>query len=216
MPLDMPAFICKDFNNVLDPSERVGKRVPVEKEFIDFVDTCAYLTLQDVPSTGCYFTWNDKFVSSKIDRTIVNSFWMEENLFCRTEFLTRGTTSDHSACIFTLSVMVPTFKREFKFYIAWMDHPSFHKTLEDYWKTTRFQGDEQENLSLKLLHLRPLLRELNKSHFNKLFERAETARRCLVGAQRDCDLDPLNRDLQKIELEARLLSQRLDVWKENF
>lgn len=105
--------------------------------------------MQDVPSTGCHFTWNSKVVSSKIDWIMVNSAWLEENLFWRSEFLTRGTKSNHSACIATLFAKVPTFKREFKFCNAWMDHPTFHQTLKDYWDSTTITGGEQEKLSLK-------------------------------------------------------------------
>lgn len=111
VPLDAPAFVCGDFNCVQDTSERVGKRTPSEKELADFVVTSAFLTLQDAPSTGCFFTFAGKDVFSRIDRTLINTIWLENNWFCRTEFLPRGIISDHSVCISTLFQQVQIFKK---------------------------------------------------------------------------------------------------------
>lgn len=52
-PLDFPAVVCVDFNCVLDPSERIGGRTPLEKEYMVCVDTAMYLSLD---SMGCLFT----------------------------------------------------------------------------------------------------------------------------------------------------------------
>lgn len=53
IPLDRPALLCGDFNCVMSSDERVGGRVPNEKEYCDFPDTYGFLGLQDAISTGC-------------------------------------------------------------------------------------------------------------------------------------------------------------------
>lgn len=77
-------------------------------------------------------------------------------------------------------------------------------------------GGKQEQLAAKLHSLRPVLRQLNKTHYNNISERTAVARTQLEDAQRKSDRDPLNRLLREAELEARKKYQQLDTSERNF
>lgn len=87
VPFDISSLVFRDFNSVLDPEERLGGQIPKDREFCEFVDTIAFLGLQDAPSIGCSFTWSNGVVSSKIDRILISSTWMEANWCCNANFL---------------------------------------------------------------------------------------------------------------------------------
>lgn len=85
-----PAPVLGDFNGVLQPEETAGIRPPLEREYTEFGDACAFLSLKDAPSTGCTYTWSGRHTNSKIDRVMVNEQWFENNFFCRTDFYLVG------------------------------------------------------------------------------------------------------------------------------
>lgn len=47
-PTDVPLLACGDLNNIFDHDEHIGGRHPPEKVIRKFVDTTAYLNLQDL------------------------------------------------------------------------------------------------------------------------------------------------------------------------
>ncbi|XP_047953408.1 uncharacterized protein LOC125199446 [Salvia hispanica] len=64
----LPYLVSGDFNAVVHVDERRGFRKPDNREMDGPIQACAILGLQDVPSTGCFFTWTNGHVFSKIDR----------------------------------------------------------------------------------------------------------------------------------------------------
>lgn len=44
---------------------------------MDIRDCVAMLGLEDVASTGCFFTWNNNFVKSKLDQEMINNAWRD-------------------------------------------------------------------------------------------------------------------------------------------
>lgn len=202
VPLDFPALVAGDFNCVLDPSERIGDRTLPEREYRDFVDTCAFLSLADCPSTGCFYTWTNLSRYSKIDRVLTNNAWLEKNWFCRTNFLPRGAHSDHSPVITSLFDQVARYKRPFKFYNAWMKHTKFEPALEENW-AGQLSVQAQLNLSLKLERLQKALNELNLKEFVLLSEKATAAREQLAQCQEKMDLHPRDEAVKLEELEIR-------------
>lgn len=200
VPLDTPALVGGDFNCVMDPSKRVGGRRPLEKEYTEFSDTCGFLGLQDSASTGCHFTWTDTTKYSKIDRVLINNSWLDENLFCRTNFLTRGVHSDHSASLITLFAETVKFKGSFKFSNTWLNHPNFQTTLQNTWSSETVPYGKQGHIFFKLIHFQSALRTLNLKAYSYLVERAEAARVVLQQAQEKCDENPLDPDLKMEEI----------------
>lgn len=96
--LELPLLVCGDMNNVMDFDELVGGRPPIEREIRELADTAAYLNLQDAPSTGCFFTWTNDTMFSRIDRIMFNNTWLDKGWAIKSHFHTRGERFDHSPC----------------------------------------------------------------------------------------------------------------------
>ncbi|KAL2894993.1 Ethanolamine ammonia-lyase light chain [Bienertia sinuspersici] len=73
-------LVCGDSNNPLSPDDRLGS--PVSWSEIQGFQSCLdFCGLSDIPSLGCYFTWNNKQVGvyrvcCKLDRMLGNDEWM--------------------------------------------------------------------------------------------------------------------------------------------
>lgn len=133
-PSDEPLLVCGDFNNVLDFEERKGGRPPIEREVREFADTVAYLNLQDCPSTGCFFTWTNGSIFSRIDRIMHNNAWLESGWAIKCHFHTRGTGFDHSPCSAELFNPTKRFRCDFKYCNYWNDDPMFRQELDNSWR----------------------------------------------------------------------------------
>ncbi|XP_074277869.1 uncharacterized protein LOC141601480 [Silene latifolia] len=77
-----PWIVLRDFNNVLHMDEKIGLPVK-DTETIPFQNTIDNCGLQDMKSTGSFFTWNNKQPSStrvisRIDRVLINDEWVNK------------------------------------------------------------------------------------------------------------------------------------------
>ncbi|XP_074291709.1 uncharacterized protein LOC141618494 [Silene latifolia] len=77
-----PWVVLGDFNNVMFANERIGK-IFKDEEMLPFQSTVALCDLQDMKSTGAFFTWNNKQPSEtrifgRIDRVLVNDEWLNK------------------------------------------------------------------------------------------------------------------------------------------
>lgn len=87
---------------VLNVEERLGKLVTLA-EIRDFRQCVGKCDLQDLKSSGAFFTWNNKQdgkvkVQSKIDRVLINSEWMNQMHAPEVHFMNEGLY-DHSPAI---------------------------------------------------------------------------------------------------------------------
>lgn len=196
-------LVCGDLNNILDYDERVGGRYPLEKEIKEFVDTAAYLSIQDCPSTGCFFTWTNGSIFSRIDRLMFNNAWLEAGWTVKSKFHSRGEYSDHSVCTAELFNPIHRFKRDFKYCNFWNGDPNFRHVLEKSWRTPTRRLEGQQRLTLKLKRLRADLKPLKRKELVNISERAHNARVALDAIQAKVDKDPLNKNLRMEELQAR-------------
>ena len=60
------------------------------------------LGLTNLPSLGCYFTWTNDTVWSKLDRIMVNNQWLMQGFGGQANFLTLGWLSDHSPSLVSI------------------------------------------------------------------------------------------------------------------
>lgn len=97
-------LVVGDFNDILAMEERIGRRKHrrLSTSFLKCVNSCG---LEDMKSSGCYYTWNNKQqgearVCSKIDRTLVNKAWCDTFVNVGTVFLPEGNF-DHSPILVT-------------------------------------------------------------------------------------------------------------------
>ncbi|KZV23375.1 hypothetical protein F511_35194 [Dorcoceras hygrometricum] len=94
-----PWILLGDSNSVLTPEEKYGGLPVTNREIRDIYDCVASLELHDTPHVGCYYTWSNNTVRSKIDRVMINGAWLQHGLDIYTDFLPPGCISDHSLSI---------------------------------------------------------------------------------------------------------------------
>ena len=70
--MQMAWGVLGDFNETLYPEERQGGEHIHQAELLDFVKCLEDCELQEVKSTGAFFTWTNRSSWSKIDRMVAN------------------------------------------------------------------------------------------------------------------------------------------------
>ncbi|KZV47116.1 hypothetical protein F511_21072 [Dorcoceras hygrometricum] len=127
--LDLPWLLIGDFNNVVSPDEKIGGLAVTNHELRDITDCISHLELVDTQHVGCYFTWTNNVVCSKLDRVMVNPCWLLGNFDICTEFLPPGCISDHSLSITTFFKAARRRNIPFKFYNMWCSHADFENLI---------------------------------------------------------------------------------------
>ena len=213
-----PWTLLGDFNCVLNDSEKVNGRPVTDYEIKDFVDCCTLSGLSDLPSAGCFFTWTNNTISSKLDRVLVNNRWHCDGLIGQANFLPSGCLSDHSPCLVSLLQQAVAPKQSFKFFNMWADHELFIPVVRMVWDQN-FDGSSQFILCRKLKALKSHLRVLNKNHFGHISVRAVQANKELEEGQLSLQMQPRNEELQRsvavLRKKANFLleAERLFYWQ---
>ncbi|KAL8499421.1 hypothetical protein ACS0TY_022406 [Phlomoides rotata] len=197
-----PWLILGDFNSIKAPEERCGGAGVTAYEMKDFQDTCLALGLIDVQSSGCFFTWNNNVVWSKIDRALVNSVWHANALLCSAEALPASCISDHSPIVVSLLKNTPLGRKTFKFFNMWASHPDFLPLVSNVWKTS-YNGTLQFTLCSKLKLLKGKLKSLDNLHFSHISSRVKFAVADLENNQLLLDANPSDSLLRENVLALR-------------
>lgn len=115
-----PVICLGDFNAVRFSHEKLGGS-SIWDSSKDFFNTRILDSdLEDLSFKGCQFTSSNKrcegdFISSKLDRVLVNEKWLEAHPNSFTTFLPSGV-SDHSPTLMNLDPNLPSSKKPFKFF----------------------------------------------------------------------------------------------------
>ncbi|KAJ8435393.1 hypothetical protein Cgig2_009644 [Carnegiea gigantea] len=67
--------VLGDFNAILHTEDRMGGIEVTDSEIRDFVDCVFNCELQEMQSTGAYYSWTNKTIQTRIDRVFNNSPW---------------------------------------------------------------------------------------------------------------------------------------------
>ncbi|KAL8472289.1 hypothetical protein ACS0TY_029490 [Phlomoides rotata] len=169
-----PWLLTGDVNCILNRDEKEGGAELTDNALVDMRDCVTALGLHDVASTGCYFTWNDIDVKSKLDRVMVNSSWRELGWNICTDFLPPGVESDHACAFTTIFGESGEDKKPFRFFNMWTKHDHFFQIVSDGWERDT-RGTKQFILCKKLKGLKRDLKILNKKEFGHICERTEAA-----------------------------------------
>ncbi|XP_019223716.1 PREDICTED: uncharacterized protein LOC109205460 [Nicotiana attenuata] len=174
-----------DFNNVLNTDERIGSKVIVAetKEFKQCVDTCC---LQELKSTGAFYTWNNKRsgedrVMSRIDRVLVNFDWMSMIPTSTVHYMTEGLY-DHSPAIISWDNRKQMVNRHFKYFNMWSMDPDFKGKVAESW-STGINGTKMYQIVGKLNRLKRVLKQLKRTKFSNIEGKAEQAKKDLEECQ---------------------------------
>ncbi|XP_019258688.1 PREDICTED: uncharacterized protein LOC109236903 [Nicotiana attenuata] len=201
-----PWAVMGDFNNVLNTDERIGSKVIMAetKEFRQYVDTCC---LQELKSTGAFYTWNNKQsgkdrVMSRIDRVLVNFDWMTMLPASTVHYMTEGLY-DHSPAIISWDNRKQMGNKHFKYFNMWSMDPDFKDKVAESW-SIGINGTKMYQIVGKLNRLEGVLKQLNRTKFSNIEGKTEQAKKDLKECQQHMQPNPLNQGL--IEREQKLAS----------
>ncbi|XP_074300183.1 uncharacterized protein LOC141631406 [Silene latifolia] len=193
-----PWAIARDFNCVLNASERVGGNTPAG-EMEPFRRCIADCGVVDVAAVGALFSWNNKQkpeerIYSRIDRFLVNQDWCNSFSDIYAHFLPEGLM-DHTPCLLK-STNHSQGKRNFKYYNMWGGSEKFIPLVRENWDLWFHFGTPMFRLAKNL--------------------KATILQKKVEGLQERINRDPTN--VQKIteEYEASLHLQELAKARESF
>ncbi|XP_050217914.1 uncharacterized protein LOC126668778 [Mercurialis annua] len=169
--------------------------------------TCDRLSLVEVPLHGRFFTWNNSFSRSKIDRCFISPsvFALWPNLHLKA--LPRSF-SDHTPIRFTSAAAIDWGPRPFRSLNAWWKHEDFAIFVHNSWHS--FSGmNNQHSLVNKLRNLRRVIKDWNKNVFGNMNAQAVTVQQQITNLEQVADVRILS-DLEKSSL-ATLHSQLFDI-----
>ncbi|XP_042437084.1 uncharacterized protein LOC122023053 [Zingiber officinale] len=199
-------MIMGDFNSFLSIHEKQGGSPVTNHEMRDmqiFTQACG---LVDLRSVGCRLTWSNGTVSCKLDRALVNSFWLMEDFDAYAEFTAPGCLSDHSCTIVHTLAKDRAPNRPFKFLNMWTLHKDFLKVVGDSWAAPVI-GNAQFILKT-MFRLKKCLRELNKNHFGHITEKAKRAKDELMEIQKGIlDGGPIPSEYSHVRKKTTLLME---------
>ncbi|XP_075109235.1 uncharacterized protein LOC142181024 [Nicotiana tabacum] len=129
--------IMGDFNFVLSQKDKVGGKVTYAeiKEFKECMEQCG---LQELKSSGCFYTWNNKHeeqdrVLSKIDKVITNNDWVNKFPAYEVHYMT-AKVYDHIPTMIKWEGISSPKMRRFKYYSMWSMDNSFMTRVEGSWR----------------------------------------------------------------------------------
>ena len=200
-------LVLGDFNFLLSKEDKHNGAHITSYEVSDFRECYTDLGLVDLNSTGCFFTWSNGHVWSKLDRVLANPLWFSLPQQTHVHFDNPGVFSNHSPASVQLDPQQPRGNRNFKFFNMWADHPHFLEVISQGWNT-QVNGSCMYSLYRKLKCLKRPLKELNKLHFSHISERVARAEADLATHQSLLHHDRDNTQLlsQERNLRSSLLN----------
>ena len=191
----VPWTVMGDFNCVLNASEKINGAdiTPYETEGLS--DCCLSTGLTDLASLGCFFTWTNNSVCSKLDRVLINQYWASSNLLGHAKFLPAGCLSDHSPYIVSFLQQRSPQNKPFRFFNMWSDHTDFLSTVSSVFHQ-HIPGSKQFSFCKKLKQLKAPLKRLNVKHFSHISTRVLKADKELEEAQISLNAHPQDQALQ--------------------
>ncbi|GMJ01096.1 hypothetical protein HRI_003778800 [Hibiscus trionum] len=164
-----PCCVVDDFNAILYETDRIGvsDRYAEMEAFGEFVHAAGLI---DLPLVGKRFTWfGYGNRCSRIYRYLISSCWLDAFISIQQAALKRGV-SDHTTLLLKCDDN-DWGPRPFRFFNCWMDgRANIRQILEEWCRLTKV-GVGNENIVVKLRHLKQFLKGWNKDNFgdvNKL------------------------------------------------
>ena len=201
-------IILGDFNSCLDLAEKSTPNSTISTGMRDFKLCIEQLEVTDLNYSGKFFTWWDCNINApvfkKLDRVMINEFWMHQFPLSHCCFLPRGL-SDHCPSLTTLGFNVGTVRKPFQVFHHIIEHSQFLSCVTAAWDLEVI-GDPWYVLTTKLKKVKDRLKLLNKEHGN-LHDAVNSARAELNSFQQLLPPVPTSALL----LEEASLSEKLEL-----
>lgn len=198
-------MVLGDFNVVRTPREKVGGQNHLAHQLDEF-NNCMYsCELDDLRFSGNLYTWFNRqeapnYISSKLDRVLVNEEWLKAHACSNALFLTPGI-SDHSPAIVHITPPPKPSHKPFKFFDFLADHPKFLPIVQGVWRRIII-GNPMFCVYEKLKLLQSEFRNLNRQELSAISERVLQSQCILESLQTKLGLDPSDIVTQKEEQTA--------------
>ncbi|XP_074283670.1 uncharacterized protein LOC141608207 [Silene latifolia] len=205
--IDGPWIVGGDFNNVLQPLERIGSDVTLA-EIRPFQQCLLHCDLTDIKAIGSYYTWNNKHdvdtrVYNRIDRCLINADWMNVYPDSYAFFMPEGEF-DHCPCVIRFCGDDIQRKPAFKYFNMWALDPNFKQIVNGTW-SQHVQGTLMFHVVTKLTKLKKELKLLNRNRFSDIENKMHISKIALTSVQEQLISQPLNEEL--IGLEKTLIEE---------
>ncbi|VFQ94486.1 unnamed protein product, partial [Cuscuta campestris] len=192
--ISIPWALLGDFNCVLASNERVNCMSQGAYYMSDLQGFMSSNCLEDVPSTGNFFTWHKGNKLAKLDRVLANQSWGDIGLAPTCEFLDFNFLYDHCPTLFQCGAPFCNRFRPFRFFNMWLKHESFNGLVSQSWEAG-VVGSKQFSFCSKLKRLKPPLKSLKKQAFGHISRRAMEARDEYGLVMKQVVVDPNNQTL---------------------
>ncbi|XP_028118695.1 uncharacterized protein LOC114316230 [Camellia sinensis] len=131
----VPCVFLGDFNAIRYQQEKIGGTSNWTNDNEEFNTYVNASELADLSYGGCQFTWANNrsegtYIATKIDRVLVNEAWLDKFPEATAQFLPSGI-SDHSPAVVNISATKCSFKKPFKYFDFWSQHPEFLGTVSN-------------------------------------------------------------------------------------
>ncbi|XP_057247405.1 uncharacterized protein LOC130589827 [Beta vulgaris subsp. vulgaris] len=165
-----PWLLTGDFNCVMNVNERIGSVVR-HQEIADLCSCMNVCGMQDMVSTGCLFTWNNKQqgesrVYSKLDRVMINQEWINQFQHSAAQFLPEGLF-DHCPVEINVYPQLQMGRRPFKYFHMWSFSRKFEEIVTEAWSSHQV-GTPMYQVVKKLKKVKEALKQLNKAGFDEI------------------------------------------------
>ncbi|GKB24961.1 RNA-directed DNA polymerase, eukaryota, reverse transcriptase zinc-binding domain protein [Tanacetum coccineum] len=136
---DKPWIMLGDFNVTMKVEEHSSGGSQVTSEMQDLIDCANEIKIEDVNSTGLFFTWIksplklETRIMKKLDRILINGSFMDSYKEAHGHFMP-FLTSDHSAAVLAIPKCFMKKRKSFRFSNYIMDKEDFLPMVEKEWK----------------------------------------------------------------------------------
>lgn len=126
-----------DFNEMIDPSEKIGGAERSEAEGKNFKQMMCACGMWNIKHTCYQFSWagtrNNMTVQCRLDRTIANQAWSDMFPQTQAAYLPK-VSSDHSPVLTTLVDQLWKKRASFKYDQRWIKRDGFSNIVTQSWK----------------------------------------------------------------------------------
>ncbi|KAK9697826.1 hypothetical protein RND81_08G063700 [Saponaria officinalis] len=177
--------VLGDFNVVHDVAEKVSNSSHNLNDILAFNACILHCALDDLQSSGCEYTWSNKQdgnarVWCKLDRVLVNAYWLDQFSSSSATFLPAGI-SDHSPAVIDV-FLEKRRKARFIFLNCWVSDPSYQTRVQEAWGS-QVQGTPMFRLFSKLRNVRFSLQSMHRASYSGIQGRLQLAKDELEACQ---------------------------------
>lgn len=140
--------MTRDFNELVDPSEKRGGAIRSEDDYLEFRQMLRACGLWEIKHEGYQLSWygvrNEELVQCRLDRIVANQFWQEMFPQAKALYLKKNC-SDHSLLISSLMEEQKKTWGNFRYDQRWLQRDGFKEMVVQSWQ------DQMSNFQISIM-----------------------------------------------------------------